>query len=743
MNTVSYIIDEAVRFHREGKLDEAAAIYKRILLDQPKNSDALHLLGVIAYQKKQYEEAEGLIRRAIVCNKRIPDYRNNLGNVYLAQKMLDRAEECYRKALKLNPKYADACNNLGNVLREKGRLQQAVDAYQKALRLDPTYPEIHNNLGMALDALGRSVDAADHYREAIRLKPDFCYAYSNLSAALKNQGKLLDAIAICSKALELNPSHAKSLLNMGNAHSELGQIDKGVDYFRQALRSDPDFCEAHLNLGHALREEGEKEEAAMHFQKAICLKPNSLSAQLGNCIGQIPLLHDSEGEIAAVRQSYENNLDLLSREIDLSNPQVLSQAARLVGNCQPFFLAYQGENDCRLQSLYGNLMVRIQSACYPSWSKKRSMPSSKPGEPLRIGIVSGFYFLHSNWKIPIKGWVENLNRRDFLLFGYYTGHTIDGQTAIARRSFYQFVENPLSPDQWCNRICRDRLHVLIFPEIGMDALTVRLASLRLAPIQCTSWGHPDTSGLPTIDYYISSDLMEPVDAEDHYTEKLIRLPNLSIHYEPLSIVSAQADRNHFGLREETVLFLCTQTLSKYLPQYDEVFPRIASEVGPCQFVFLSYPKTPQLGERFIRRLEIAFARFGLRCADYVKLLPHLDPAHYRALNQMADVFLDSIGWSGCNSTLEALACNLPVVTMPGRLMRGRHTHAILNMIGLRETEASDIDEYVAIAKRLAIDVEWRKHISEKVSRLKHLAYRDKACIHGLEEFLRAAVSSYS
>jgi predicted O-linked N-acetylglucosamine transferase (SPINDLY family) len=357
--------------------------------------------------------------------------------------------------------------------------------------------------------------------------------------------------------------------------------------------------------------------------------------------------------------------------------------------------------------------------------------------------VSGFYFLHSNWKIPIKGWVENLDRREFQLFGYYTGRKIDAHTKIARGSFFRFVEALPSMEQWCDRISRDRLHVLIFPEIGMDVTTVRLAALRLAPIQCTSWGHPDTSGLPTIDYYLSSDLMEPADAEDHYTEKLIRLPNLSIHYEPPAVDPAPADRAYFGLREGTVLFLCTQSLFKYLPQFDEVFPRIALEAGPCQFAFLNYVKSPQLGERFARRLESAFARFGLRSADYVKLLPHLDPPNYRALNELADVFLDSIGWSGCNSTLEALACDLPIVTMPGRLMRGRHTHAILKMMGLGETEARDLDEYVAIAERLGTDAEWRKHLSEKISRRKQLTYRDTACVRGLEEFLKGAVSSFS
>jgi protein O-GlcNAc transferase len=741
-NLHSTNIKDAIQLHQKGMLEEAEAIYRRILQDQPENSDALHLLGVIAYQRKQYREAEVLIGRAIAFHKRTPEYRNSLGNLYLAQELLDKAEECFIKALKLNPRYADARNNLGNVHRARGKLQDAVNAYQQALRIDPTRAEIHNNLGLVLEALRRTGEAVDYYLEAIRLRPEFADAYTNLAGAYKTQGRLLDAIAACQKALSLSPGEPRTLLNMGNAHAELDQLDKGIECYRQALRSRPDYCEVHLNLGHALREEGNRDEAVMHFEKAVGLNPTSLFARLGNCVGQIPLLQGSIEEINLTREKYRSELEALSRDLDLSNRHVLNQAASVVGNCQPFFLAYQGENDRELQSLYGNLMVRIQSTSFPEWSKKRPMPSCNPGEPLRIGVVSGFYWLHSNWKIPIKGWVENLNRRDFQLFGYYTGRKSDSQTEIARRSFHQFRENLSSVEQWCEQIVRDRLHVLIFPEVGMDVVTVRLASLRLAPIQCTSWGHPDTSGLPTIDFYLSSDLMEPEDAEEHYTEKLVRLPNLSIYYEPISIAPVAADRAFFGLDEARTLFICTQSLFKYLPQYDEVFPRIAQEIPQCQFAFLNYVKSARLGERFVHRLENAFAKFGLRCGDYVKMLPHLDEAHYRTLNQLADVFLDSIGWSGCNSTLEALACDLPIVTMPGRLMRGRHTHAILKMIGLDEVEAGDVDEYVAIAGRLGREVDWRRHISGKISQLKHLAYRDTVCIQGLEEFLKQAVASF-
>ncbi|MBN1569445.1 MAG: tetratricopeptide repeat protein [Acidobacteria bacterium] len=732
-------INDAVKLHQAGRLDEAEAVYRQILAVEPAQSDAIHLLGVIAYQRKRFDEAIDLIGRAIALNKRIADYHNNLGNVFLAQHRLKEAEDCYRRALKLNPGYSDAHNNMGNVLKDLGKFEEAASSYERALRFNPKRAEIHNNVGMVLERLGRYEDAVRHYREAVHLKPDFCDAYANMGSALKSQGRLQEAVESCAKALQINPAHALALFNMGNALAQGGKIEQGVAYYRKALQADPNLSEAHLNLGHALCDEGKKEEAAVHMQQALLLKPDSLTARFGHCIRRIPLIHDSFEEIAQVRSDYRRELEELRKWIDLTDPGMIRQAPRIVGNCQPFFLAYQGQNDRELQSLYGDLMVRIQSACFPAWSKRRPLPPRKPGERLRVGIVSGFFFLHSNWKIPIKGWIENLNKDDFQLYGYYTGREVDSQTEIARKSFFRFYENADSLNQWCEWISKDRLHVLIFPEVGMDPMTVRLASLRLAPVQCTSWGHPDTSGLPTIDYYLSSDLMEPDGADSHYTEQLVRLPNLSIYYEPLSLEPAPLCRSDMGLRDDSILFLCLQSLFKYLPQFDDVFPRIALKVGSCQFAFLSFVRSAQLGERFMRRLAKAFARHGLKCEDYVGFLPHLAPRDYQGLNRIADIFLDSIGWSGCNSTLEALNHNLPVVTTPGNLMRGRHSCAILSMAGLNEMIAKDIDEYVSLASRLATDSSLRGQFAEKISRHKQLIYRDMDCIRGLEDFLRRIV----
>jgi protein O-GlcNAc transferase len=175
-----------------------------------------------------------------------------------------------------------------------------------------------------------------------------------------------------------------------------------------------------------------------------------------------------------------------------------------------------------------------------------------------------------------------------------------------------------------------------------------------------------------------------------------------------------------------------------LPQYDEIYPCIAQQVADCQFLFIS-DKSRYLDEQFLARLANAFSAYHLNAKDHVILLPRLDPGHYHALNCLSDIRLDTIGWSGCNSTFEAIDCNLPVVTMPGIYMRQRHSAAILTVMGLTETIASSIDEYIAYAVRLAKDPEWRSQISGKIASNKHLIYKDRSAVTALEDFIERAV----
>src|SRR5262249_23584230 len=154
------------------------------------------------------------------------------------------------------------------------------------------------------------------------------------------------------------------------------------------------------------------------------------------------------------------------------------------------------------------------------------------------------------------------------------------------------------------------------------------------------------------------------------------------YYEPFNPGPVALSRADLGLRSTATVYWCGQSLYKYLPQFDQVFPRIARDVGDCQFVFIEYHTGAHVTDLFRKRLDQAFAAFGLRAVDHCIFLPRRDARWFMAAIGQCDIVLDSIGWSGCNSTLESLHHDLPIVTMTGSLMRGRHSMAILKMMGI-------------------------------------------------------------
>src|SRR5262249_6363600 len=231
----------------------------------------------------------------------------------------------------------------------------------------------------------------------------------------------------------------------------------------------------------------------------------------------------------------------------------------------------------------------------------------------------------------------------------------------------RFEQGPLSIERWREAIRRDAPHVLIYPEIGMDGASLLLAAQRLAPVQCTSWGHPTTSGLATVDYFLSSELMEPAGAQEHYTERLVPLPNLSVYIEPPESAGEPVERAALGLPADAMVYWCGQSLFKYLPQYDQIYPRIAREVPDSRFGFIEATVGRSLGDLLRGGLAAAFAAVGLDAERHCVFLPRLSPERFAAAMGESDAFLDSIGWSGCNSTAASLQYDLPIVTLEGSL----------------------------------------------------------------------------
>ncbi len=251
MATISEALAVAVQYHQSGNLAHAEAIYRQVLQAVPSHAGALHLMGVLVYQKGSHDAAIQYLRQSLISDPSDACCHCYLGLAYRAVGKMDEALASYQQALHLKPDYAEAHNNLGNVLRDQGQLAQAVARYQDAIHFKPDFAEAHNNLGNALQEQGQLAEVVTQYQEALRLKPDYAEAHNNLGIALKDQGQLAEAVTQYQEALRLKPDYAEAHNNLGIALKDQGQLAEVVSQYQEALRLKPDYAEAHYNLAMA------------------------------------------------------------------------------------------------------------------------------------------------------------------------------------------------------------------------------------------------------------------------------------------------------------------------------------------------------------------------------------------------------------------------------------------------------------------------------------------------------------
>jgi len=216
--TIAETMENAVRHHQGGHLRQAEQLYRLVLQSDPNHPSALHLLGAIAYQRKQYHAALELIGKAIAGNRRIPQFHNTLGAV----------------------------------LKAVGKFEEAIAAYEEAVLLNPTYAEAYYNMGNALQSQGRYDPAVEKYKQAVSLKPDYAEAYNNMAIVQQMQGRHAEAIQNCSQAIRLKPNYAEAYNTRASALQMQGQHAKAIEYYKRTLLLKPDYAEAHVNLGMTL-----------------------------------------------------------------------------------------------------------------------------------------------------------------------------------------------------------------------------------------------------------------------------------------------------------------------------------------------------------------------------------------------------------------------------------------------------------------------------------------------------------
>jgi len=718
---------KAVQYHQSGQLEKAERIYKKILKVYPDQPDCLHLLGFLYHQVGRNEIAEDLINKAIRNHSQNPHYYTHLGNVLQDQGQLDKAIWSYQKAIELKPDLITPHYDMGVAFQDQGKLDEAIACYHTVVQLKPDLAGAHSNMGVALQDKGQLDEAIACFRKAIRLRPDHAEAYNNMGKALKDKGQLDEAILNFQKAVHLQPDLAEAYNNLGAAFSDQARSDQAMSYFQKALRLRPDYSQAYENMAKMLQDQGKRDEALSSYQKALELGLNpGIQVKMSLLL---PVICESKESIERDRKRLIEQIESLkSQGLTLVDPP------KQVGMTN-FYLAFHGLNDKEILKKIASFYLH---ACpdlgwIPANYGKRERMQTK----IKIGMLSRFLYNHTIGEL-YYGLIKNLSREKFHVVVFrFPGREKDRLSRLIDSAADEVVILPYELRTAREHIAAHSLDIIFYLEIGMDPLTYFLAFSRLAPVQCKR-GYGITSGIPNVDYFISSENSEPPEAEHHYSEQLVLLKNSGLYYYRPPLPKEPLTRQRLGLPEHYRLYVCPQSLFKFHPDSDNVLGAILRQDPRGLLVLIEGTHghwTKLLHDRFVRAFPDT--------VDRVRFLPRMPPEDFLSLCMLADVVLDTPHFSGGKTSLDCFAFGIPIVTWPGQLMRGRLTLAYYKQMGVMDCVASDAESYVNIALRLANDKTWRNEIKEKILSHADVLYEDIEAVRELESFFEWAIKEKS
>jgi len=634
-------------------------------------------------------------------------------------------------ALALDPGDARLANELGIACADAGAAEAALDAFRRATTIDPTFARGWNNYGNALRAAGRLGAAADAFTHAVAADAAYALGWANLGAVQREAGNAAGAETALARALELDPRQRVGLLALAGLRREHGRIDDAAALYARVADVDPRDANALLQLGGTLAERDDLAQARSAFAAALARDGGLLRAALAREL-TLPMVPAGMNDMAAARRGYADGLARLASELP-ARARALDPARTLDElRWSNFLLAYHGEDDCALQAAHARNVHAVLAARAPQWVEPMA-PRVVAGRRPRIGFLSAF-FRDGTAGRYFERWITDLPRERFDVFVYHLQPAVDALAMRLRERADEFRHCPRwRLSQLAPRVRADALDVLVYPELGMDATTFGAACLRLAPRQCAAWGHPVTSGLPTIDAFFTCADMEPPEAATHYSETLRPLPGIGTRYAMPPAPAASRDRAQIGLPGDGPLLLCPQSLYKIHPDDDALLARVLAAVSGSRLVLFE-GRHPALTAKLAQRLTAACGAAGADPArvHFVAQRSHDD---YLAVTASCELMLDTTRWSGGNTALDALACALPIVALPGRFMRARQSAAMLRQAGVPELIARDPDEYVRIAAAAAGDRVAREDLAARLCAGRAQVFDDAAPIAALAEAL--------
>jgi predicted O-linked N-acetylglucosamine transferase (SPINDLY family) len=759
MIAVTEALQLALTAHQTGQRTQAEVIYREILKVTPSHADTLHLLGLFYLEEGRLDEAEPFIRQAIEHGTTVATFWNTLGNLHMDQSQAEEAIQAYETALSLDPEYAEAHANLGIALHATQQLEESLSHYDQALALEENVPEYWNNMGNVLRDLARSQDALAAYQKALAVDPNFLDALNNRCSLLQSLQQHEEALSHALQMIALNPGRAASFESLGSIYYKLGDFERAEAAYRQATALQPDLVKAHYNLGTMLSERKHFQASAESFLKGLTYEPENVDLNIG-CGSSLYAQGDVERALVYFNKAADLQPDkaywrwraeLTSPVIFPDNESIDAYLAQVdavldrhraekihfpldvlaQSDCQPsFYLSYLGRDVTPLKSKYADIFNEALQRDYPHLM---APPAASTDSRIRIAFMVSQTHEGVFLKLT-RGFINHLPRDRFhvtLLCTQHSKNYVEPHIAHPD-THYLLLPDPGEAARLEETIqaCKaQQFDILYYYEIGTDAWNYFLPFFNLARAQCTCYGLPISTGIPQIQHFISSALVESPTGQGFYREKMHLLATEPIYFDR-PVLKTPMTRSELGLPEDKILFICPQNLFKFHPDFDAALGQILtrtpnSELVVIQGVFDTL--TDPLRQRFQKTIPEAYGQ--------IRFSRRFNYEEYLNLLALADVALDTFHYTGGTTSYETLSFATPLVTLPTEQTRGRQTYGNYNAMGMMDCVASSVEDYIDKAVRLGTDAEYRQQIQATIRERHHVLFNHTPTLVEMERCL--------
>jgi protein O-GlcNAc transferase len=725
---VAAVFLQATLAHQQGRPFQADALCFEVLQADSRHPGAWHLRGLLALEGGNTEQGVEWIEKSLQLQPIQAAAHSNIGNALLGSGRPEQALARFERALRLKPDYLVALYNRGNACRDLRRNEEALASYQRVLSLQSNHVQALNNKGLVLLELGRLEEALECCRRAAELEPRFTAAHQNAGSIELKLGRFEAAFQCYTRALELDPAHVDSLLNRGHVLQCLRQPAAALQDYEKALRLVPDSVLGLNNSGNTLLELGRREDALGRYDRALQLAP-----------GDTDVLYNRGAALRELRRYAESArcyADLL--RIAPSHDYALGNLFHLSMDCADW-----SEFDSLSSRLYEALATRkgvsnplsllmadspqLQLACARAFVEDQHPQDGSLGpclarrdvnevRRLRVAYVSADFREHPVSYL-LAAVLEQHDRSNFEVIGISLG-AADGSASgdRMRAACDRFVDVAERRDREVAQLIRE-LEVDIAVDLMGFTQGMRLGIFahRCAPVQVSYLGYAGTTGAPYMDYLLADATVIPAGQEQHYSERVVRLPHCYLPNDDRREVGPLPTRLEAGLPEHGFVFCAFTNTYKLNPPVFDIWMRLLREVSGS----VLWLRAVEVDARENLRRE-ASAR-GVE-ADRLVFAPYVSGmADHLGRHALADLYLDTLPYNAHSTTCDALWTGVPVLTCPGESFASRVAASALTAVGLPELIAGNLEEYERKALELARTPERLAELRRKLARQRQVA----------------------